>query len=180
MGVPLTMLESFGPVCSVKAKILILGSMPGAASLKAGQYYAHPRNSFWPIIENALGVKGPLSYAARLALLRKNRIALWDVLAQCSRSGSSDSAIDMKTAKANDFKTFFAEHKGIRAVFFNGDKARECYERHVLPGLKGAGFDYLNYGNLPSTSPAHARLSFSEKTAVWKREVTAVLVKEFK
>lgn len=172
------MLESFGPVGNAKARILILGSMPGAASLKAGRYYAHPRNSFWPIIENALGVKGPLSYAKRLALLKKNRIALWDVLAQCARSGSADSAINMKTAKANDFKTFFAEHKAIRMVFFNGAKARECYKRYVMPDLKGAGFDYLDYGQLPSTSPAHATLAPAEKAAVWKREIAVALVEK--
>ncbi|MDD4004880.1 MAG: DNA-deoxyinosine glycosylase [Elusimicrobiaceae bacterium] len=171
------MAECFGAVCNARSKMLILGSMPGEASLRAGQYYAHPRNSFWPVMECILGARAPLSYRARLALLKKHRIALWDVLGYCARRGSADSAIDMKTARANDFESFFRAHKSITAVFFNGSKAQACYNRYVLPAL-GPDCGKLRYLKLPSTSPAYATLSAAQKTALWKREIMPGLAEE--
>ncbi len=150
--------------------MLILGSMPGKASLLAQQYYAHPRNAFWTIM-GALFDAGPgLTYAARTTALQSAGIALWDVLASCARSGSLDADIDMASTVSNDFNTFFRDHRAIRDVFFNGAKAEECFRRHVSPTLKEHRF---RYHRLPSTSPAHASLTIAEKTEVWRAALHA-------
>jgi len=160
--------RSFAPVAGRGASALILGSMPGAASLRAGQYYAHPRNLFWPIIERIFGCPAPLPYPARLRLLKANGIALWDVLRSCVRPGSADSAIEPSSITPNNFPAFFRTHAGIKHVFFNGSKAEECYRRYVLPFLPASGTP-LTYLRLPSTSPAHASLAYGEKYRAWKK-----------
>jgi len=159
--------HSFAPVADKKARALILGSMPGEASLKAGQYYAHPRNAFWSIVCRVLGARGELSYEARLRLLKAHGLALWDVLGSCVRPGSSDSAIQKSSIRVNEFAAFFRAHPGIRYVFFNGAKAEECYRKYALPALP-AGCAALEYRRLPSTSPAHAALSPAQKYKLWK------------
>ncbi len=156
----------FEPVADQRARILILGSMPGVASLQAGQYYGLPRNAFWPIMGRLFGAGPELPYEQRLQVLKDQRIALWDVLAQCNRPGSLDSAIDMKTARPNDFRSLFRRHRSIRQVFFNGAKAAELYRRHVLPEIELEA-PYLTYTRLPSTSPAMASLSFEQKLEAW-------------
>lgn len=168
------MAESFGFVSAPDARVLILGSMPGEASLAARQYYAHPRNSFWPVLCAVLGEKTVPAYQARLNLLRRRRIALWDVLKYCQRPGSADADIDMKSVLPNDFKRFFRNHAGIKTVFFNGAKAQECYRKYVLPEL-GPAAEGLSYIRLPSTSPAYAGMSAAEKTALWREEILAAL-----
>ncbi len=160
--------RSFAPVSGAGARVLVLGSMPGAASLAAGEYYAHPRNSFWPLMLDIFGARGPLPYAGRLALLRRNGVALWDVLASCVRPGSSDAAIRRATAEANDIGGFLLAHPRISLVCFNGAKAEECYRRHVLPFLPPAPAG-LRRRLLPSTSPAHASLSYAAKLRAWRR-----------
>lgn len=145
------------------AQLLILGSMPGDASLRAAQYYAHPRNAFWPIMGELVGAGPALAYADRLQALTTARIALWDVLESCARTGSLDSAISDE--RANDFAAFFAEHPGISRVFFNGTKAEQAFVHHVLPGL---GKTALSFRRLPSTSPANAGMSFQRKLELWR------------
>jgi len=113
-------LQSFPPVCTPDATVLILGSMPGAASLRAGQYYAHPRNGFWSIMAAMTGVPAEDSYECRIAGLATAGIALWDALHACERAGSLDADIVDATSVANDFAGFFRDHPGIRRVFFNG------------------------------------------------------------
>lgn len=149
------------------ARALILGSMPGRASLAAGEYYAHPRNLFWTLLPAILGASAGLAYGARLRLLKKNRIALWDVLGSCVRPGSADSAIKRASIRPNDLAGFFRRHPKVRLVLFNGAKAEECYRRYVLPRLPAAcaGIRYLR---LPSTSPAHAALPCRAKLKLWK------------
>jgi len=139
--------------------------MPGEASLKAGQYYAHPRNAFWPIIEAVLGIRRDLPYGDRLTALAERRIALWDVLASCVRPGSLDSSILGSTVVPNDFPGFFRRHPLIRAVFFNGAKAEQAWKRWVAPSLTEPGIRLVR---LPSTSPAHAGLSLQQKTDAWR------------
>ncbi|PKM97007.1 MAG: DNA-deoxyinosine glycosylase [Elusimicrobia bacterium HGW-Elusimicrobia-3] len=157
----------FAPVADRRAKILVLGSMPGAASLAAGRYYAHPRNSFWPIMEAVFAGGEELSYPARLRLLKSRGVALWDVLGSCVRPGSSDSAIERASVVVNDFQAFLRSHPGIVKVLFNGSKAEECYRRYVLPALlPGHG---LRYRRLPSTSPARATLTASQKLSAWRQ-----------
>ena len=157
-------LACFPPVATPDARILILGSMPGQASLNAGQYYAHPRNAFWPIVGELLGFSPDLPYPQRLQLLQAAGIALWDVIAACERSGSLDAAIVPDSIRANDFAAFFAVHREIRDVFFNGAAAEKAFRRHVAPRLSLAG---LSFRRLPSTSPAHAAQGFAQKLAAW-------------
>ena len=154
--------RSFAPIAGRGAQILILGSMPGVASLKARQYYAHPQNSFWPIMGELLGFDPSSPYGRRERALRTAQIAVWDVLRSCVREGSLDTMIGEEIA--NDFDAFFRTHRGITHVFFNGAKAEASFRRHVLPEMKAG----LRYTRLPSTSPAHASLPFRRKLAAWR------------
>ena len=157
--------ESFAPVARADAAVLILGSMPGRKSLKAVRYYAHPQNHFWKIMAALLGFAPDMPYEARLAALQAAGIALWDVMHSCHRVGSLDASIQPDTVEANDFASFFAAHPRIRSVFFNGATAQTTYMRHVLPTVQSLP---LQYTRLPSTSPAHASLSFAQKLEAWK------------
>ena len=160
------MLTGFPPIASVDARILILGSMPSRESLSRQQYYAHPRNAFWPLITAMLEADDRLDYPARCSLLREHQIALWDVLAGCEREGSLDSAIRDDSIEVNDFAGFFDRHQRIRRVFFNGARAQQEYRRRVLPTLPGPARE-LELLRLPSTSPAMASLSREEKLRAW-------------
>lgn len=180
----------FPPLSSPTARVLILGSMPGAASLKARQYYAHPHNQFWPIMNELFGAGPELGFAARVRKLVSQKVAVWDVLKHCKRTGSLDSSIVRTSEVANDFARFFRHHPHIRAVFFNGAKAEQLFQRHVPPLLKEplaslrferlpprhaqvqAAIGLYQY-RLPSTSPAHAGRSFRHKLRAWRR------IKEF-
>jgi hypoxanthine-DNA glycosylase len=148
--------------------------MPGIASLQAGQYYAHPRNAFWPILAALLGWPGSLAYAERLARLRTARIALWDVLQSCRREGSLDAAIDEGSIVPNDFGGFLLRHARITHVFFNGSKAESAFRRYVVPDLSCA--NPLVCERLPSTSPAHAARGFDEKLHAWRRVIQDPLI----
>lgn len=160
--------HSFEPVANADARILILGSMPGAASLAAGRYYAHPRNAFWPIMTALLNLDASADYDQRLEALQRARIALWDVLRSCRRSGSLDSSIERETQVANDFEAFFAGHRRIDRILFNGAKAEDAFRRHVLSAGIGAT---LRLERLPSTSPANASWSFARKLDAWRAAV---------
>lgn len=103
-------IHSFDPIAAPDAEILILGSMPGRASLAAGQYYAHAQNAFWRIMAELLGFDATAPYAERTQALKSARIALWDVLHSCEREGSLDTNIDRETLVANDFAAFLREH----------------------------------------------------------------------
>jgi len=166
--------RSFPPIADARARVLILGSMPGTASLAAGQYYAHAHNLFWHILGEITGVGPGAAYAARARALQAHGIALWDVLETCVRTGSLDSAIDDATARANDFVSFYRAHPGIAQVFFNGAKAEASYRRQVLPMLtQGSG--PAAYARLPSTSPANASMSRAYKHRVWKQALRLAL-----
>lgn len=159
------LIHSFPPVADASARILILGSMPGVESLRAGQYYAHPRNAFWKLMGELFGANPELPYAQRTQQLKKSGIALWDVLASCLRKGSLDSAITADSMTPNDFQAFFATHRKITQVFFNGATAERSFRLQVLPGLTAQP---LQFTRLPSTSPAHAALSHAQKQAAWR------------
>ena len=161
--------RSFPPIARPDARVLILGSMPGQASLAAGQYYAHSRNAFWPIMAALLGFDPALPYPERAARLTAAGIALWDVLRDCSRPGSLDSAIDPDSVEANDFAAFFAAHPHIDHVFFNGTTAATLFRRHC-PNLAGT----FLLARLPSTSPAHASRNFTDKLAAWQEVADAL------
>jgi hypoxanthine-DNA glycosylase len=159
--------ECFPPIVGKRPRTLLLGSLPGQRSLQAQQYYAHPQNAFWRIIAQLFGVALPLPYKRRVKILTDHHIALWDVLAAAVRPGSLDSAIVHASVRSNDFATFFRAHPQIRSVFFNGRKAEAMYRRFVLPQL-GQEFDGIRYECLPSTSPAHAGMTFAKKLERWK------------
>lgn len=160
-------ITGFPPVADSNAIILILGSMPSVQSLQAHQYYAHPRNSFWYIMTRLFNSDTELDYEHRKALLLKNRLALWDVLNTCQRKGSLDSSIKDETVVVNDFGRFFETHPMIKAVYFNGTRARQEYNKRVLPALKNQYPD-ITYARLPSTSPAMASLSREQKLQQWR------------
>ena len=163
----MTTVYSFPPVARADASVLILGSMPGKASLAANQYYAHPHNLFWPFMQQLFGADPALGYQERLHLLQAHGIALWDVLKECYRSSSLDGDIVETSIVANDFAGFFAQYRQIRRIFFNGAKAEQAFKRYVLPGLGNVG--EMQLVRLPSTSPANASIPISKKLESWQR-----------
>ena len=140
--------------------------MPGEASLQAGQYYAHPRNAFWPIVEAVWGIPAGAPYPSRERAVKRAGIAIWDVLARCRRRSSLDSHIDRRSIVVNDFAGFLHAHPGIGCIAFNGATAATLYRRHVLPQLDAPARN-LPMMQLPSTSPANASLTLAEKRRAW-------------
>ncbi len=163
----MTKVSGFSPIARTDARVLILGSMPGVASLRAGEYYAHPRNSFWAIMGELIGAGRDVSYRVRIRRLVEHRIALWDVMQSCVRPGSGDAEIVEESIVPNDFAEFFEKHPRVRRVYFNGVKAEQVFRRYVLRGLgeRGEGIEYVR---LPSTSPAHAGQTYRQKLAAWR------------
>lgn len=160
--------RSFPPIADHRAKILILGSMPGVKSLEQQQYYAHPRNAFWPVMSALFGIDLTLDYDKRCQLLVDSEIAVWDVLQACQRQGSLDQAINTASMVANDFYLFLQHHPAITKIVFNGAKAEQVFKRLVLPTLTESQKTIARL-LLPSTSPAHASRSFDDKLAVWRQ-----------
>ena len=153
----------FPPVARPDSRILILGSLPGERSIAEHEYYAHPQNGFWRIMQAIFGIDG--DYADRCRELAEHRVALWDVLHSSVRPGSMDADIRLASATPNDFGEFFATHTRIRLIAFNGKKAEQLFARFVDPlGVA----DTIRRVGLPSTSPAYASMSFSGKLAAWR------------
>jgi len=159
------MITGFSPIAAKNAKMLILGSIPGAASLEKQEYYAHPRNSFWDVIAQFTNSPPLSNYEEKKAVLIENHIALWDVLKNCQREGSLDSSIQNHSIVTNDFELFYSTHRSVKFVLFNGTKAEQEYNKRVLPICHQ--FKHLTYYRLPSTSPAMAQLSKPEKLQKW-------------
>ena len=152
---------SFAPVAAADARVLILGSLPGEASLAARQYYAHPRNRFWHLVGHAIGGDlAPLAYPERLAALQTAKIALWDTIASARREGSLDAAIH--EAEAAPLAELVATLPALRAVAFNGRKASAIGR----PQLTATGLALID---LPSSSPAYAAMSLAQKERLWAR-----------
>ena len=163
--------HGFPPLACSDARILVLGSMPSRESLARQQYYAHPRNAFWPIITRVLDIEAE-HYAERAQLVMEKGVAIWDVFRDCIRPGSLDSAIDEKSAVINDFRGFFTSHPDIDRILFNGAKAESTYLRRVLPDLDGKAAA-IPRRRLPSTSPAHAGMRPEDKLAAWRTALLA-------
>jgi hypoxanthine-DNA glycosylase len=151
--------RSFAPVVDARARVLVLGTLPGEESLRRQQYYAHPRNLFWPILFALFDAVPATDYAAKLGFSLAHRVALWDVCALGERDASADATIRREIPNAID--RLLDAHPLIGAVAFNGTGARRLHDRHFR---RRSGLAYLA---LPSTSPAHARLDFAAKLARW-------------
>lgn len=151
--------RSFPPIVGERPRVLVLGTLPGEESLRRREYYAHPRNLFWPIVFGLFGAPVPTGYDDRLRFVMSRRIALWDVVASGQRSASADATI--RAEMPNPIGELIDSHPGIRAVAFNGGGARRLYDRHFVRRAD------LAYVALPSTSPAYASLGFAEKFARW-------------
>ena len=161
-------MNSFDPLIGGNARILVLGTMPGQASLDQREYYAHPRNAFWPIalahilnepINRALFHER--TYKIRTELLASSQLALWDVLAQCERRGSLDSKIVRQSEIPNSINDLLKANRHIKAIIFNGKTAEKLFSRYVRLDKSIATH------SLPSTSPAMASLSLEEKFKRW-------------
>ena len=191
------MIVSFDPIEATDARVLILGTLPSAASLEAGYNYGHPRNAFWYIIQaltqnsqdaiQAALASGDVSklitidparlldFEIRRRLLIDNKIALWDSLRSAARDGSSlDSAIDAATEIPNDIPGFLRTHPGVRAIFFNGTKSESVFKRLIAPKIaadeklsEGLSNRQMLYHRLPSTSPANAGIPLAKKLEAW-------------
>lgn len=159
-------IHSFAPIEPPKAKILVLGSMPGKASLRAQQYYAHPRNAFWTIWSRLLAFDPQLPYAQKVAQIKASGVGVWDVLAACTRSSSLDSDIIESSIVPNDFVLWFERQPQTQAIFCNGAKAFDSYNKYIIAQL-APDYMALPVIRLPSTSPAYASKTLDEKYADW-------------
>ena len=168
----MTEVISFAPIEGDSPRVLILGSMPGVASLNAHQYYAHPQNAFWKIMQEILGIPASADYKERIEALKRSNIALWDVLESCIRPGSMDAAIDMDSAKANDIRALLQRHPEINVICFNGGIAEKIFKKRVLPSLGDFSVQYIR---LPSTSPAHASMPFKNKVMAWRAAIQPII-----
>ena len=162
--------SGFPAVSAPDARVLVLGSLPGVRSIAEQQYYAHPQNAFWRIMQAVLGIEG--GYAERCRQLTARRVALWDVLASSHRPGSLDANIDLDTAEPNDFAEFLAVHTEVRRICFNGRKAETLFKRFVAGNLERPLPELVG---LPSTSPAFAAMPFAEKLGHWQAALLAGL-----
>lgn len=151
-------------MADASARVLVLGSMPGLASLDAARYYAHPRNLFWPITGALLGFDPQLPYAQKLGHLTAAGIALWDVVGECVRPGSLDARIEAASVVPNDIAALLVRFPSISHIRFNGAAAETLFRRHVTPTLPTTP----TLLRLPSTSPAHAAMDFEAKLGAWR------------
>jgi TDG/mug DNA glycosylase family protein len=167
---PVPPLVGLAPRVGEGARVLVLGSMPGAESLHRQQYYAHPRNEFWRIVEDVFGIRRELSYEQRIGGLQQHGVALWDVLAACSRRGSLDTAIERASMRLNDIPGLVAANPSLRCIAFNGVFAEAVYRNRIGHGLSDAAGLVLR--RLPSTSPANQSRPYPEKLAAWRAVLT--------
>jgi double-stranded uracil-DNA glycosylase len=158
--------HGFFPVVDDASVVLVLGSMPGTFSLRATQYYAHPRNAFWPIACREFNIDVTASYDARTDALLQHGVALWDVIAACDRPGSLDADIDDSSVVVNPIAALLLQQPALRRVCCNGATSSKLFLLHVLPELHALAID-VDVRHLPSTSPAHASMSFEQKYARW-------------
>jgi TDG/mug DNA glycosylase family protein len=161
--------RGFPPVIGREPTVLVLGSLPGVASLEAREYYAKPQNAFWSIMGSVCGAEPRLAYSARLNALRRAGIAVWDVLHAAERPGSLDADIVAASQQVNDIAGLLGRNPSIGLVAFNGQKAAAIFRRRVEPDLSRSDVSFVT---LPSTSPAYASLRPEAKLSRWR----AVLV----
>lgn len=153
----------FAPIAGTDAEILILGSLPGDVSIQKQEYYGHPRNQFWSIIAALFGEVTPIGYGDRIRMLKRHKIALWDVLKAADRDGSLDA--DINNPEPNEINAFIASHNRLRIIGLNGKTASRFFYRYLNTDTISGNIKVIS---LPSTSPANARLSFERKLEYWK------------
>lgn len=157
------LLVGLPPLVGRAPRVLVLGSMPGAASLAARAYYAHPRNAFWTLVGELTGVDPAAPYPVRAAALAAAGIALWDVIGACRRQASLDAAIDPASIRINPVGELLVRERGIGRILTNGGLASRLYARHLAGTLPRP----VEHRKLPSTSPANAAWSLARKRAAW-------------
>ena len=160
--------QSFGCISGEKPRILILGSMPGVASLQAQHYYAHPRNAFWPIMAQLLNAPVPSDWDTRYQWLTQHQIALWDVIGSCYREGSLDSAIQSDDLQLNPIASWLERQPTVSLIALNGAKAAQLFKRHLQMQIPKS----ITVLTLPSTSPANAASRFVDKLQQWQQLLT--------
>lgn len=168
----MTRIHSFAPIARRDARMLILGSVPGVRSLEVQQYYAHPRNAFWEIMNSLCGASRGLPYEQRLERLRDSGIAVWDVLYSAEREGSLDSAI--QHAIPNDLAGLLEDCPKIELIALNGLYAAATFKRYAKTTLEPRAD--LRVVTLPSTSPANARVSVQRKVELWRDALEPALL----
>lgn len=159
----------FDPVEDASARVLILGTLPGAESLRRGEYYANRANSFWRIMGDLVGASPEMYYQDRLHRLMKNGIALWDVCLSAERTGSLDSRIVQSSIIPNEFGRFLPAHSQLHLICFNGQPAEKMFRRRVTPDVL-----HLQCTVLPSTSSAHT-IPYKEKLSRWRTSLAKAI-----
>jgi hypoxanthine-DNA glycosylase len=139
--------------------------MPSVASLEKQQYYGHPRNAFWPLIAELLDFRLNNDYASNVEEAKAHGIAIWDVVGECTRPGSLDSAIVKGSERLNPISQLLLEHPEISRIALNGGTAARLFNQRILPEIQASGVMVFS---LPSTSPANARMNFQDKCEAWK------------
>lgn len=163
------MVFSFPALVAKGCRVLILGSMPGKRSLEQSQYYAHPRNLFWPLMGDLYGIGHELPYEDRIRVLQQRHVGIWDVLAECDRPGSLDGSIDIDTEIPNDIAGLLTRHPTINLIALNGGKAQQSFRRYIERTLDAATRQRLRVLSMPSTSAANAGIPLAIKRAQWQR-----------
>lgn len=154
------MINSFPPLVNEQSETLILGSIPGVPSLKKTEYYGNKNNAFWSIMFKIHNEKFSPAYSDKIKLLRKHKIALWDTIKTCERTGSADSNI--KNPVANNIKKLIKKYPKITKIVFNGKTAEKYFKKYV------GEIEGIETRVMPSTSPANARMNFEEKLQKWQ------------
>lgn len=155
------LVEGLHPISNKNSKILILGSMPGAESLRKQEYYGNPRNLFWKLLAEVTGVEAPYGYTEKQNYLRCHGIALWDMCAVCVRPGSLDSNITEEIP--NDIRSFLVSHPYIKTIACNGGKAYKLFQKYV------GDLHNIKILRLPSSSPANASITWEKKVESWRK-----------
>lgn len=154
--------HTFEPVYDANSKVLVLGTFPSVKSREANFYYGHPQNRFWKVVASITGNPLPETIEEKKKMLLKEQVAVWDVIARCRITGSSDSSI--RDVVPNEIGRLL-QNSDIKGIYANGAKAYELYRKHVYPLT---GRDIVK---LPSTSPANAAFSLEKLCAIWKGEL---------
>jgi hypoxanthine-DNA glycosylase len=156
------------PIIDKNSRVLVLGTLPGDVSLRCVQYYANPKSQFWTILSAVYREVLAVDYSSKLLFLRKKRIALWDVLQRADREGSLDR--DIANGEPNDFSRLLGQYPSVKAIAFNGTKARRLFLLHVESRLGSEMLETLRLVSLPSTSATPGRhvLPLDEKIEKWK------------